>query len=123
MQATQIIPILRIFDVDKAMEFYVGWLGFHIDWQHRFEPGTPLYMQVSCGGVLLHLSEHHGDSTPGAKIFIECTGVRELQKELMDKNYNYGRPCLEKEPWNSISVTVIDPFMNRLAFNEALPQG
>ena len=122
MQATQIIPILRIFDVDKAMEFYVGWLGFNVDWQHRYEPGTPLYMQVSRGGVVLHLSEHHGDSAPGAKIFIECTGVRELQKELIDKKYNYGRPGLEEEPWDSISVTVIDPFFNRLAFNEALKQ-
>lgn len=28
------IPILRIFDVDKAKEFYIQWLGFKID----FEP-------------------------------------------------------------------------------------
>ena len=30
------IPVLRIFSVDKANEFYVGYLGFTIDWQHRF---------------------------------------------------------------------------------------
>ena len=30
------IPILRIFAVDKAMEFYVGFLGFKVDWEHRF---------------------------------------------------------------------------------------
>ena len=25
------IPILRIFSVEKAKEFYIGWLGFKID--------------------------------------------------------------------------------------------
>ena len=32
-------PILRIFDEAKAKEFYVAFLGFKVDWEHRFEPG------------------------------------------------------------------------------------
>src|SRR5690349_4182951 len=52
-------PILRSFDEAKAREFYVGFLGFKVDWEHRFEPDTPLYMQVSRDGCVLHLSEHH----------------------------------------------------------------
>jgi catechol 2,3-dioxygenase-like lactoylglutathione lyase family enzyme len=31
------IPILRIFDVEKAKEFYVGFVGFTVDWEHHFE--------------------------------------------------------------------------------------
>src|SRR4029453_4400089 len=27
------IPILRIFDVDRARGFYVDWLGFTVDWE------------------------------------------------------------------------------------------
>lgn len=57
------IPILRTFDEAKAREFYVGFLGFTIDWEHRFTPELPLYCQVSRAGCLLHLSEHHGDAT------------------------------------------------------------
>lgn len=30
------IPILRIFDEAKAKEFYVAFLGFSVDWEHRF---------------------------------------------------------------------------------------
>lgn len=41
------IPILRIFDAAKAKEFYIDFLGFKVDWQHRFEDGLPLYMQIS----------------------------------------------------------------------------
>ncbi len=120
MNVSQVIPILRIFDEAKAMEFYVDWLDFKVDWTHRFDEKSPIYMQISKSGIILHLSEHHGDCTPGAKVFIECDGVRELHRELTEKQYKYNRPGLEEEPWDSISVTVIDPFMNRLVFNERL---
>ena len=64
-QFEQTIPILRIFDEAKSKEFYVDYLGFAIDWEHRFEPGLPLYMQVSRDGLVLHLAGHHGDCCPG----------------------------------------------------------
>lgn len=31
------VPIFRIFDVAKAKEFYVGFLGFQVDGEHRFD--------------------------------------------------------------------------------------
>ncbi len=30
------VPILRILDVEKAKESYVGFLGFTVDWEHLF---------------------------------------------------------------------------------------
>ena len=42
-------PILRIFDESKVKEFYIHFLGFKIDWEHRFEEGLPLYMQIIKG--------------------------------------------------------------------------
>ena len=61
---TRVVPILRIFDIVKADEFYLGFLGFSVDWDHRFEPDAPLYRQISRGNLGLHLSEHHGDGCP-----------------------------------------------------------
>lgn len=116
----QIIPILRIFDVAKAKEFYVDFLGFAIDWEHRFEPTLPLYMQVSRGGCVLHLSEHYGDCCPGATVFVRMTGIEELHRELIDKQYNYLRPGIELAPWQAKCMEVTDPFGNRLRFNESL---
>jgi hypothetical protein len=113
------IPLLRIFSVEKAREFYIGYLGFKVDWEHRFEPSLPLYMQVARGNLALHLTEHHGDCTPGAKVFVEMTGVAELHAELTAKNYSYLRPGLEKAPWGATTVTVTDPFMNQILFSES----
>ena len=70
------IPILRIFDEAKAREFYLGFLGFTVDWEHRFEDGLPLYMQISRGDLVLHLSEHHGDCCPGACVYVRTTASR-----------------------------------------------
>ena len=72
------IPIMRIFDVEKAKQFYLGFLGMKIDWEHRFEPDAPVYIQVSRGELVLHLSEHSGDCTPGAKVFVHTNQIMGL---------------------------------------------
>jgi len=76
-------PILRIFDEAKAKEFYVDFLGFKVDWEHRFEEGLPLYMQISKDGCVLHLSEHHGDGTPGAAMRIETDDLDTFHRQLL----------------------------------------
>jgi catechol 2,3-dioxygenase-like lactoylglutathione lyase family enzyme len=113
------VPILRSFDEGKAREFYLDWLGFTVDWEHRFDPDAPLYMQVSRDGVVLHVSEHHGDGSPGVHVRVECTGVAALQAELVGKRYKNNRPGLEHPPWGGIECTVIDPVGNRITFAEA----
>ena len=109
-------PILRIFDEARAREFYVGFLGFKIDWEHRFDPGLPLYLQVSRGGCVLHLSEHHGDCSPGAAMRIETADLDGFLAELLAKDYKFARPGIEETPWGSRDLSVKDPFGNRLTF-------
>jgi uncharacterized glyoxalase superfamily protein PhnB len=113
-----VTPILRIFDVAKAKEFYLDFLGFTWDWEHRFDENAPLYAQVSRAGVLLHLSEHHGDGAPGSHITIQTKGIAAFHRELTEKKYRYARPGLETQPWGARTVTVGDPFANRLTFSE-----
>ena len=112
------MPIFRIFDEAKTREYYLGFLGMTVDWEHRFEPNTPLYMQVSRGGLKLHLSEHSGDATPGANAVVFCKGVAGLHTELAAKNYTYNRPGLQQQDWG-LEMQVIDPFGNRLRFIES----
>jgi len=112
------VPILRIFDVEKARDFYCGFLGFNVDWEHRFEAGLPLYMQISRGDLRMHLSEHHGDGSPGVHIFVEMTGVEDFHREVTAKGYRYMNPGLKDEFYGARSMNVTDPFGNRIGFNE-----
>jgi uncharacterized glyoxalase superfamily protein PhnB len=121
MHVNQTVPILRIYDVAKAWEFYVDFLGFAVDWEHVFEPGMPVYMQVSRGGLVLHLSEHHGDGCPGSTVFVRMTGLDEFHQEISSKGYRYLRPGIESTFHGSRLMEVIDPFGNRIRFNEDDP--
>ncbi|MBX5001422.1 VOC family protein [Rhizobium lentis] len=111
------MPIFRIFSVEKAMEFYCGFLGFTLDWEHRFGDYFPLYCQVSRDDMALHLSEHSGDASPGAKAFVRVANIRAYHAELAGKDYRYMKPGIEEAPWG-LEMTVIDPFSNRIAFCE-----
>jgi len=113
-----VVPILRMFDIAKAREFYVDFLGFTWDWEHRFDDNAPLYAQISRAGVVIHLSEHHGDGAPGSHITIQTKGIAALHRELTAKKYRYARPGLEDQPWGARTITVADPFANRLTFSE-----
>jgi catechol 2,3-dioxygenase-like lactoylglutathione lyase family enzyme len=114
LRTVQVIPILRIFSIEKAREFYLDYAGFHQDWEHRFEPTAPLYMQVSRDGLVLHLSEHYGDGSPGTRFQVTFTGVRALQAELSAKDYPYWRPGLSKSFWGGDQLNLLDPFGNRI---------
>jgi catechol 2,3-dioxygenase-like lactoylglutathione lyase family enzyme len=116
MQFRKTTPILRIFDERKAKEFYIDFLGFKVDWEHRFAPDAPLYLQVSRDECVLHLSEHHGDCCPGAAMRIESSELDAFHAELVSKNYRYYRPGIEEMPWGTRDMSVKDPFGNRLTF-------
>ena len=120
MKLGSVTPILRIFDEAKAREFYLGFLGFRLDWEHRFEPGLPLYLQVSRDGCVLHLSEHHGDCSPGAAMRIQVGDIDAFHTELNAKAYGYARPDIGDTPWGSRDMSVKDPFGNRLTFTTAI---
>jgi catechol 2,3-dioxygenase-like lactoylglutathione lyase family enzyme len=118
IQFNRVVPIFRIFSLERAREFYLDFLGCKVDWEARFTPDSPIYMQVSRQSFALHLSEHHGDATPGSHAYIYTEGVVELHRELNDKNYRHNHPGLDRQEWGMTEVTVIDPFANRITFGE-----
>lgn len=113
------IPILRIFDELKAKQFYLEFLGFSIDWEHRFEEDLPLYMQISQDGCILHLSEHYGDCCPGSAMRIETSELEVFQQELLAKRDKNVRPEMQEQAWGSKEMTITDPFGNRLIFTSS----
>jgi catechol 2,3-dioxygenase-like lactoylglutathione lyase family enzyme len=117
-----VVPILRIFDIAKADEFYLGFLGFKVDWDHRFDPNAPLYRQISRGTLILHLSEHHGDGSPGARFRVMMQGIEAFHREITAKGYRYMRPGLEQTEWGTLETGVIDPFGNLIRFCQTIEQ-
>lgn len=114
------IPLFRIFDHQLARLFYLDWLGFRIDWEHRFTPTAPRYLQISRDSTILHLTEHSGDCSPGAKVFIHIDDVEALHAELSSRPHPNMSPGISDAPWGARIMEITDPFGNRLCFNQSL---
>ena len=69
------IPILRMFEEAKAREFYLDFLGFTIEFEHRFEAHLPLYLGIDRGGLKLHPSEHQAQEIAGASAAVNEMAV------------------------------------------------
>ena len=75
-------------------------------------------MQVSRDGLRLHVSEHHGDATPGSSTYIYMRNLDALQSELRAKG---SHASIEGGPNPTMRVLSLwDPFGNRLRFAEIL---
>lgn len=109
-------PVFRIFDEIKAKEFYVDFLGFTVEWEHRFEDSFPLYFEVSRDDVTIHLTEHHGDCCPGAAARFETDDLTGFHKELNKRDCGLARPKIDDTPWGTKEMSVKDPFGNLLTF-------
>ena len=112
------IPVLRMFDIAKAREFYIDYLGFKVDFEHRFHDDAPLFMGISRDGLMLYLSEHHGDGSPGIHVIVEVTGVDDLLEELKAKHYRYMNPGIQDQEWGTRELGVVDPSGNKIYFSE-----
>lgn len=111
------IPILRIFDLDKALAFRVGFLGFTVEWTHRIGEAGPHDLSILRDGCRIHLSEHDGDGCPGAVVYVPVGDIEALHAERIAKDLPFMRPALEDSGHDTRTVQVIDPFGNRIRFD------
>ncbi|UWZ82843.1 glyoxalase superfamily protein [Occallatibacter riparius] len=107
-------PALGIFDVVLATSFYLQWLRFQLDWEHRPENGGPSIMEVSRDLAVLHLTEHYG-ADHRVHVFIGIDDLEELHQEISERPNHNMRPGIETAAWREEFMSVIDPFGNRLA--------
>lgn len=110
------VPILRSFDEAQARDFYLRYLGFEVLFEHRFAPDLPLYMGLRLGACELHLSEHHGDATPGSAVRIGVADVDALLAELTERGHPRLRPGVQDQSWGTREIILTDPFGNRIIF-------
>ena len=99
-----------------ARAFYIDFLGFTVQFEHRLAPDAPLYMGIERDGCVLHLSEHFGDGTPGTFVRIEVPDVHAYAKALNTKNYRSARPGVQSQEWGHDDMSIRDPAGNNLIF-------
>jgi len=116
-----VIPQLRITSVPRSLEFYVNGLGFTVDWEHQFEPGFPLFMQLTRLGQTIFLTEHIGDCEVGGAVYFVVPDVDRCFAEFSARGVLLTALPADT-PWGTREMLATDPDGNRLRFaSEASP--
>lgn len=113
------VPTLRVHDASAAARYFCEQLGFTKDWEHRFEPGLPLFVSVSRDGVALHLSEHVGDGPLEVRVYVYVQDPRALYEELVSRGARIVmEPALQS--YGTLEFIVEDLDGNRIRFGKAV---
>jgi uncharacterized glyoxalase superfamily protein PhnB len=115
-----VFPTLRISSYEAAREFYVRGLGFAVDWEWRHEPGFPVFMQVSRGGLAFYLSEHEGDCKPGGCVHLYVSDVDDWCARATAAGLPVKQPPTD-QAWGNRDMVLVDPFGNRLVIAQRKP--
>jgi extradiol dioxygenase family protein len=113
---SRVVPVLRMFDLAATRRFYCDYLGCNVDWQEGDGDG-PIYLQVSREDLVLQLSSHHGDGTPGTAVIIYTEDLSALHSELQANPYPFLAPGIEAHGAGRV-MTLVDPASNLLRFFE-----
>jgi len=105
----QVIPVLRVTDAEAALRWY-DRLGFVREFEHRFEPGLPMYIGIRRGEARMHLSEHGGDARPNTLVYVWVDDVDAIAVAF-DKS-------VETQTW-AREIELTDPDGNRLRIGQA----
>ena len=104
MMEEDVIPILRIEEASRAVEWYER-LGFEQTSVHRFGPDYPAFVRIKRGSMRLFLSEHAGDASPDSLVYLRVADVDAIAAEF--------GVSVEEQPW-AREIELRDPDDNRL---------
>ena len=111
-----VVPILRVTNLDASLPFYRDQFGFAVEWIHQFDSKTPRLAMVRRDAVRLFLTEHPV-APSGAAIYCDVDGVDALATEVQKAG---AIPALEPttQPWGRRETWFRDPDGNVLRFSE-----
>lgn len=128
MVVKRVVPIIKVSDFDRALEFYCSTLGFVTDFSYLASPEGPGYAGVSLDGNQVHLSTFGGDGVLGTSTYCYVDDVDALFRRLREAGLEVpGKPDspVEDGPvdqtWGMREFYVRDPDGNTLRFGSPIP--
>ena len=103
-------PVLFVADLDRALRFYIGQLGFEKNWHSDNGTGTVCQVSRSDCEIILCQDLARRDK---ARLFIELTadGLRDFRRELAERSVPN-----KTIRWGYETTQVDDPDGNELLF-------
>jgi catechol 2,3-dioxygenase-like lactoylglutathione lyase family enzyme len=119
-QLIGIAPQFLVVDLDRAIAYYCGNLGFALDFKYE-----SFYASVSRDGFAIHLKcaprlpaeREYRKHNEHLDAYIAVSGIEGLCSELQTRGATVIKP-LEERPWGCLDFYVEDPDGYILCFSE-----
>ena len=115
MNVRQVVPFLRVSDMERSLRFYLDGLGFtkKLQW---IDDGKLRWCWLDLGGASLMLQESAAVAAGSMSLCFICDDALALHREFTSR----GIACSEPEVGNGMWVTgTYDPDGHRLEFESA----
>ena len=113
------IPVIRMIDLAKAKSFYLDFLGYQVDWEHKFHETSPTYMQISKGQSVIHLDGHAGKDGSVSNVRVPVSGIESFFDYLKSRDSEKREFELARPRGTSLEIYIVDPFDNTITFWES----
>ncbi|MFX0556660.1 glyoxalase superfamily protein [Maribacter sp. CXY002] len=114
----QIHPVLPVWDVVEALDFYVNRLGFKIAFADDSQ--KPTYAGILRDGIEIHLQWHDVKEWEAEidrpLLRIVTQNIEALFKEYADMDVFQTHTLLRETAWGTREFAFYDPFKNGLTF-------
>ncbi len=111
-------PVFGIRSYAEAIDYYVDWLGFNLDWEWREAPGEPAIVSISRDGITIGLNESR-DVAPGAWLQVDVADVQALADEWNGRRAGSAE-VVGGVPYEGSVINLVDPFGNRINIQQML---
>jgi catechol 2,3-dioxygenase-like lactoylglutathione lyase family enzyme len=129
MTVKRVVPIIKVTDIERALNFYCSTIGFALDFRYAVSPSGPTYVSVSLDGSQIHLSTFGGDGVIGTAVYLYVDDVDSLCRTILQAGLKTpGKPesPVEEGPvdqtWGMREFYVRDPDGNTLRFGSPISQ-
>lgn len=121
MSVRSLVPILRVANIETAVDFYCSVLGSRKDFQYSNGPNGPDYAGVSIDGHALHLSTFPGDGPGRTATYFYVDDVDALYAAFREAGLPDAAVVFEPtaQTWGQRELYVRDPDGNVLRFGSA----
>lgn len=124
MTAWGVIPSIRVANLERALDFYVGRLGFTLE--GSAEHGNASVVRGDARLMLETASDFYGDAYNAAirerlgsvsphALYMQADDLDELHRTLVEAGATIVDPIADR-PWGQAEFTVADPDGNWLTF-------
>lgn len=120
MTVRHVVPIIKVSDINSALDFYCTGLGFAKDFEYSLSASGPHYAGLSFGGSHVHLSTFPGDGVTGSATYCYVDDI-----DAMYAGFRARGLVTQMEPtnqdWGMREVYLRDPDGNSLRFGSPIP--